>query len=117
MGSRSAGSAIRFQTGTARAFPLRRASRGRAWWYGIGGAGGRVVAYGAGALLQFDGTSFVPFQPDPQVEANEAIVAIAAGAHSGTGSSREMAMLVCGDQVGAVARFDGRKWLPIGEAT
>lgn len=111
-----AGSAIRFQAGSARAFPLRRVSRGRAWFYGITTAAGRVVAYGAGALLQFDGTSFVPFQPDPHVEATEAIVAIAVGAHSGTGSSREMAMLVCGDQVGAVARFDGRKWLAIGES-
>ncbi len=111
----SAGSAIRFQAGTARAFPLRRVSRGRAWFYGITNAAGRVVAYGAGALLQFDGTSFVPFQPDPHVEANESIVAIATGAHSGTGSSRELAMLVSSEQVGAVARFDGRKWLAIGE--
>ena len=111
----SAGSAIRFQAGTVRAFPLRRASRGRAWFYGVTSAAGRVVAYGAGALLQFDGTSFVPFQPDPRVEANESVVAVATGAHSGTGSSREMAMLVASDQVGAVARFDGRKWLPIAE--
>ncbi len=63
-----AGSAIRFQAGAARAFPLRRASRGRAWFYGIASAFGRVVAYGAGALLQFDGTSFVPFQPDARLE-------------------------------------------------
>lgn len=104
-----AGSAIRFQAGTVRAFPLRRASRGRAWFYGITSAAGRVVAYGAGALLQFDGTSFVPFQPDPKIEATESIVALA-------GSSREMAMLVCSEQVGAVARFDGRKWADIGES-
>src|SRR5207248_3862224 len=82
-----AGSTIRFQAGTARAFPLRRISRGRAWFYGVASACSRVVAYGAGALLQFDGTSFVPFQPDPRVEANEAVVALA-------GSSREIAMLV-----------------------
>jgi hypothetical protein len=103
-----AGSAIRFQSGTARAFPLRRVSRGRAWFYGIASACNRVVAHGAGALLQFDGTSFVPFQPDPHVEATEAVVALA-------GSSRDIAMLVCGEQVGAVARFDGRKWLAIEE--
>jgi len=105
-----AGSAIRFQSGTARAFPLRRASRGRAWFYGITSAAGRVIAYGAGALLQFDGTSFVPFQPDAHLEPTESIVALAQGTAVG---SRELAMLVCGDQVGAVARFDGRKWLPI----
>ncbi len=104
----AAGSAIRFQSGTARAFPLRRASRGRAWFYGITSAVGRVVAYGAGALLQFDGTSFVPFQPDAHLDATESIVAL-------SGSAREIAMLVCGEQVGAVARFDGRKWLPIAD--
>ena len=105
-----AGSAIRFQAVTVRAFPLRRASRGRAWFYGLTSAAGRVIAYGAGALLQFDGTSFVPFQPDPKIEATESIVALAAG------SSREIAMLVCSEQVGAVARFDGRRWAEIGEA-
>jgi hypothetical protein len=102
------GSAIRFQAGAARAFPLRRVSRGRTWFYGLSSAANRVLAYGAGALLQFDGTSFVPFQPDPHVEPNESIVALC-------GSSRDFAMLVCGEQVGAVARFDGRKWLPIEE--
>ncbi len=104
-----AGSAIRFQAGTVRAFPLRRASRGRAWFYGITSAAGRVIAYGAGAVLQFDGTSFVPFQPDPKIEPTESVVAL-------SGSSRELAMLVCSEQVGAVARFDGRKWAEIGEA-
>jgi hypothetical protein len=106
-----AGSAVRFQAGTVRAFPLRRASRGRAWFYGITSAAGRVVAYGAGALLQFDGTSFVPFQPDARLEATEAVVALAATQRGG----REIAMLVCGEQVGAVARFDGRRWLPLEE--
>lgn len=105
----SAGSAIRFQSGTVKAFPLRRATRGRAWFYGITSATGRIIAYGAGALLQFDGTSFVPFQPDPKIEPNEAVVAL-------SGSSRELAMLVCSDQVGAVARFDGRKWAPVSES-
>lgn len=102
------GSAIRFQAGSARAFPLRRVSRGRTWFYGITSAASRVLAYGAGALLQFDGTSFVPFHPDPHVEANESIVSL-------SGSSRDLAMLVCGEQVGAVARFDGRKWMAIEE--
>ncbi len=102
------GSAVRFQAGTARAFPLRRVSRGRTWFYGITTAANRVIAYGAGALLQFDGTSFVPFQPDPHVEANESIVAL-------SGTSRDLTMLVCGEQVGAIARFDGRKWAPIEE--
>ena len=105
----SAGSAIRFQAGTVRAFPLRRASRGRAWFYGITSAAGRVIAYGAGALLQFDGTDFVPFHPDAQLEPSESVVSL-------SGTSRDLAMLVCGEQVGAVARFDGRRWLPVSEA-
>jgi hypothetical protein len=120
----SAGSAVRFQAGMAQAFPLRRASRGRAWFYGITSACGRVVAYGAGALLQFDGASFVPFQPDTHLEPGESVVALA-GAPRETiemGGSAPQApyaarfsMLVCGDQVGAIARFDGRKWLPIAD--
>jgi hypothetical protein len=103
-----AGSAIRFQAGGVKAFPLRRATKGRAWFYGIASAGGRVVAYGAGTLLQFDGSAFVPFQPDAQLEPTESIVSLVF-------SARELSMLVCGEQVGAVARFDGRRWLPIEE--
>jgi hypothetical protein len=103
------GSAIRFQAGTVRAFPLRRATRGRAWFYGITSAAGRVIAYGAGALLQFDphaGGAFVPFQPDAQLDATESVPAL-------VGSARDIAMLVCGEQIGAVARFDGRRWVGI----
>ena len=92
----------------ARTFPLHRGSRGRTWWYGIGGAGDRVLAWGAGALLQFDGEKFVPFEPDAGLEEYESVVALCA-------QKREITMLVCGDRVGAVARFDGRKWVPITE--
>jgi hypothetical protein len=93
---------------TARAFPLHRGSRGRTWWYGIGGAGDRVLVWGAGALLQFDGEKFVPFEPDAGLEEHESVVALCA-------SRREIAMLVTGDHVGAVARFDGKKWVAIAE--
>ena len=102
------GTAIRFTAAGARAFALPRPARGRTWFYGIGSAAGRLVAYGAGSLLQFDGTSFVPFQPNAHLEPEESVVALAGG-------TRDLAMLVCGEHVGAVARFDGRKWLPIEE--
>lgn len=103
------GVAFRFAGGTARPFPLARRSRGRPWWYGIGGEDGRVIAWGAGALLEFDGVEFSPFLPEPELEANESVVA--ARLDGGV-----LTMLVCAPQLGAVARFDGRKWLAIGEA-
>jgi hypothetical protein len=101
-----AGSAIRFTGGSARSFPLHRPTHGRTWWYGIGGAGDRVLVWGAGALLEFDGEEFVPFSPDASLEDGESIPAL-------TAQRREIQMLVVGDRVGAVARFDGKKWLPI----
>ncbi len=102
------GVAIQFAAGSARAFPLQRAGKGRAWWYGIGSAAGRVVAWGAGALLEFDGTSFVPFHPDANLEPSESVVALA-------GAPRGLSMLVCGESVGAVARFGGHDWAEISE--
>lgn len=102
------GTAIRFAGGIARAFPLQRSSHGRPWWYGLGGGGDRVLVWGAGSLLEFDGERFSDFVPDAALEEHEAVVALC-----GTGS--KLAMLVCGEHVGAVARFDGRKWLAIGE--
>ena len=106
------GTAIRFVGSTARAFPLERATRGRPWWFGIGGAGERVLVWGAGALLCFDDRldddRFVPFSPSAELEAHESVVALSA-------SGPKIAMLVCGEHVGAVARFDGKEWLPIDE--
>ncbi len=102
------GTAIRFTSGGARAFELPKPPRARSWFYGIGTAAGRVVVYGSGSLLQFDGTNFVPFHPDPHLEPQESVLAL-------SGGSRDLAMLVCGEHVGAVARFDGRKWLPIAD--
>jgi hypothetical protein len=122
-----AGAAIRFVDGRAKTFPLRRPTPGRAWWYGVGGVGDRVLAWGAGALLEFDGREFVPFSPEARLENDEAVLAVAAGgerrpevarmarADSPKGRAIELAMLVCGDRLGAVARFDGKRWLPIGE--
>ena len=106
--SSSAASLRAAQHQTARAFPLHRGSRGRTWWYGIGGGGDRVLVWGAGAVLSFDGEKFMPFEPDAQLEDHESVVALCA-------SKREIAMLVCGDHVGAVARFDGRRWIAITE--
>jgi hypothetical protein len=100
--------AIRFVAGTARAYPLSRPSPGRAWWYGIGG-GDRVLVWGAGALLEFDGNGFVPFNPEAGLDSAESVVALSA-------QGRNIHMLVCGEHMGAVARFDGIAWAPISEA-
>ncbi len=108
-GLSATGSAIHFVEGRAKVYPLRRPTRGRPWWYGIGGVGDRVVAWGAGAMLVFDGKEFVPFTPDADLESTESVVALCPGPRE------EIAMLVCGEHVGAVARFDGKKWLPIVE--
>ena len=101
-----AGSAIRFAGGHARSFALSRPTHGRTWWYGIGGYLDRVLVWGAGALLEFNGEEFVPFTPETQLEESESIPALIA-------HKREIDMLVVGDRVGAVARFDGKRWAPI----
>jgi hypothetical protein len=101
-----AGTAIRLAGGQTRSFPLYRPTHGRTWWYGIGGSGDRVLVWGAGALLEFNGEEFVPFTPDAALEESERVPALSA-------VKREIQMLVVGDRVGAVARFDGKKWLPI----
>lgn len=102
------GTAIRFSGGEARAFPLKRPTAGRTAWYGIGGDGERILVWGAGALLEFDGTKFAPFVPDAKLATSEVVAALAP---DGTGLS----MLVLDDGMGAVARFDGRRWQPIDE--
>jgi hypothetical protein len=100
------GYAIRFEQGSSRSFPLHRPRHGRTWWYGIGGTPDRVLVWGAGALLEFNGEEFVPFEPDAALEENESVPALSP-------HKREIQMLVVGDRVGAVARFDGERWLPI----
>jgi hypothetical protein len=102
------GTAVRFSAGLAKSYALNRPTRGRPWWYGIGGDGERVLVWGAGALLEFKGDAFVPFSPDAELADSESVVALCA-------TKREIAMLVFGDRVGAVARFDGARWLPIPE--
>jgi hypothetical protein len=102
------GTAVRFSTGIARSFSLHGPERGRPWWYGIGGDGERVFVWGAGALLEFRGDGFVPFTPEANLTDSESVISLWA-------ARREIQMLVCGDRVGAVARFDGKKWLAIPE--
>lgn len=109
------GCALRFSEGVARVYPLARGRRAGARWYGIGGSAERVLVWGAGALLEFDGEKFVPFSPAPELEEHETV--IAAVTHpSQASNSRQLSMLVCGDGMGAVARFDGKRWLPIPES-
>ncbi|HTQ45842.1 MAG TPA: hypothetical protein VMI75_23970 [Polyangiaceae bacterium] len=103
------GTALRFNEGVARAYPLNRPGRGTGRWFGIGGSGSRVLVWGAGALLEFDGERFAPITPQPELEEHETVVALAPL------GNKQIHMLVCGDGMGAVARFDGRKWLPIAE--
>jgi hypothetical protein len=107
------GTALRFADGVARAYPLQRSGRGAPRWYGIGGTGSRIFVWGAGALLEFDGEGFAPFSPHAELEEHETVVALSP-------QGKQLAMLVCGDGVGAVARFDGAahkgRWLPIPES-
>jgi hypothetical protein len=91
-----------------RLYPLQRATRGRPWWYGIGGAADRVLVWGAGALLEFDGHGFRPFAPDAGLDEGESVVALQAHGF-------RLWMIVSGDHVGAVARFDSVSWQPITE--
>ena len=107
-GLSASGAAIRVGEEGTTVFPLRRPGRGLTSWSGIGGAGDRVMVWGAGALLGFDGKAFVPFRPDAELDESEHVAALCA-------HDRELAMLVRGDQMGAVARFDGSRWLPIPE--
>jgi hypothetical protein len=100
--------AVRIDGDRPQSYPLQRPTRGRPWWYGIGGSGDRVLVWGTAALLQFDGRQFVPFEPDAMLDEGESVVALQA-------HGRRLWMLVCGDQVGAVARFDSVRWQPITE--
>lgn len=100
------GNALRLLGGDLQVFPLARPSHGRASFYGLGSAAGRVLVWGAGTLLQFEGKRFVPFRPESGLEPNESVLALG-------GTARDLVMLVAGGDAAAVARFDGQKWLPI----
>jgi hypothetical protein len=100
--------AIRFAQSGTDSFPLQRPTPGRPWWYGIGGTGERVLVWGAGALLEFDGHSFVPFEPDAMLDDGESVIAVMP-------HGLRLSLLVCGDRMGAVARFDSAQWQPITE--
>ena len=103
--------AVRFSGGRAKNFPLVRGTPGRTFWYGIGGGGAggdRVLVWGAGAVLEFDGNGFVPFDPDASLDLSESVISL----HS---HKRGLSMLVCGDRMGAVASFDGSEWVNIRE--
>lgn len=100
--------AVRVVGGRAQTYPLRRPTRGRPWWYGIGGGGERVIVWGTGALLEFDGNGFVPFEPDAMLDETESVVAVVS-------HGLRFSLLVVGDRMGAVARFDSVQWQPITE--
>jgi hypothetical protein len=100
--------AVRVGGGQTRTYPLQRPTHGRPWWYGIGGSGDRVLVWGTGSLLEFDGRGFVPFEPDAMLDDAESVVALSA-------HGLRLSMLVCGDHMGAVARFDSVQWQPITE--
>ena len=100
--------AVRIGGGRTQSYPLPRPARARAWWYGIGGAGDRVIVWGNGTLLEFDGNGFTPFSPDAGLDDPESVVALQA-------QGLRLWMLVCGDHIGAVARFDSVQWQPINE--
>lgn len=100
--------AVCFTGGRVRTYPLRRPTPGRPRWRGIGGAADRIVVWGDGALLEFDGHGFVPFEPDAGLDTGESVLAFVA-------RRKLIAMLVAGESIGAVARFDGRSWEPVDE--
>jgi hypothetical protein len=100
--------AVRFGSGGSKSFPLNRPTQGRPWWYGIGGTGERVLVWGTGTLLEFDGRAFVPFEPDAMLDDAESVVALVP-------HGLRLSMLVCGDRMGAVARYDSVQWQSITE--
>jgi hypothetical protein len=103
-----AGEALQLSEERARSFPLRSPTRRPPSWHGIGGFGDRILVWGAGALLELGGDAFVPFEPEAGLEESEAVLAVAP-------EDDGLAMLVCGEHGGAVARFDGEGWLTIAE--
>lgn len=99
--------AIRFErNGGTRAIPLARRTPGRTLWHGMGSAVGRVVVWGAGALLELSGNRFVPFSPDAGLDVSETVLSVHA-------HKLGLSMLVSGAEMGAVAAFDGKRWSDI----
>lgn len=89
-------------------FALIRPTEGPTNWLDLGGDGERVLVWGAGALLAFDGKSFVPFAPDLALHPAETVLAVEPRDDS-------IAALVAREGFGAIAHFDGDRWLPIVE--
>jgi hypothetical protein len=104
------GTAVRYEHGVATSYALQRPTKGRPWWYGIGGEGNRVFVWGAGALLEWKKGVFVPFTPDAELAEDESVLSFMM-------EEGQISMLVSGDRVGAVARFDGKSWQPISESS
>lgn len=102
----SSTAALLFGGAAARTFPLERPTSGRSWWQGIGGSEDKVLVWGAGALLEHRRNAFVPFEPSPEFEPTEAVLSLYA-------SGKNIWMLVSGNHIGAVARFDGKRWAKI----
>ena len=84
--------------------PTRSTARAGARRAGTASAD-RVRACWSGARARCSSSTasgFVPFSPPPELEEHETVVATIP-------QGKQIGMLVCGDDVGAVARFDGRK--------
>jgi hypothetical protein len=102
------GTVLRLGSSGLRTFVLPRAAGSLTYWAGIGALQDRILVWGTGALLELRGDGFVPFEPDARLERHEVVRKVMP-------YKQNLAMLVCGDHVGAVARFDGRSWLPVTE--
>ena len=104
-----ASSVVRFRGFELDRFALTRPGVGQANWLGLGSLGQRPLVWGAGALLRFDGNGFAPFRPDLSLHSLETV-------HSVQTAGDSLAALVVRAGFGAVAHFDGDRWLPIDEA-
>ena len=100
--------AFRFDGPSNERFPLSRPTEGPIFWRGMGGSGERVLVWGAGALLQFDGSGFVPFAVDMGLDPQETVLSVRT-------AGDEVAALIVRDGMGAVAHFDGHGWAGVSE--
>lgn len=98
--------AIRFAGGSAKAYLIRSAESSAP----RGIVGDQPIIWGSDFVAGFDGDRFGPFEPQPQLTPpDEQVRGVVTRGH-------EVFMLVCGELVGAVAWFDGTRWVPIEEA-